>query len=242
MEHLPCQVRDMIHVTRVIGPIEQTMKTTTGEVESKPRNSRVREVTGRRILDAATHVFTQKGFADATIAEMVQRSEVARGTFYLYYTDKRAVFDALVQQVTEDLYKVAVPPESVGSYRERIRRATGSYLDVFTRHAGVISCIFEVATSDREINRLQNGYREKFRKRIEAHFDRNVRAGTFRDIDPRTASYCLCAMIEGTAYEWSCTNYKPWGKSQQGLEKLADTLTDIWCRYVEPEAEEGKRG
>lgn len=212
------------------------MKATVADdgAAAKPRNSRVREATQLRILQAATKVFTQRGFADATISEMVEHSGVARGTFYLYFPDKRAAFDALVGKVTKDLYDVAVPPQAAGTYRERIRLATSAYLDVFTRHSGIISCIFEVATTDREINRLQNGYREKFRQRIEAHFDRNVRSGTFRDVDPKTASYCLCAMVEGTAYEWACTNYKPWGKTQQGVHRLVDTLTDIWCHYVEP--------
>jgi AcrR family transcriptional regulator len=200
---------------------------------SKKRGSRVREETEQRILRAATEVFAARGFAAATIAEMVEASGLARGTFYLYFNDKRAVFYALVARVTEDLYDIVTPPGAAATYRERLHRATTAYVEVFTRHAGVIKCIFEVATCDMEINKLQNGYRERFRQRIEAHFERNVRLGTFRNIDPKTASYCLCAMVEGSAYEWACANFKPWNDSRQGVKRLVDTLTDIWCHYVQ---------
>lgn len=199
----------------------------------KKRGSRIREATEKRILRAATDVFTERGFAAATIAEMVEASGLARGTFYLYFSDKRAVFYALVAQVTEDLYDIVTPPGETATYRERIHRATKAYVEVFTRHAGVIKCIFEVATCDKEINKLQNGYRERFRQRIEAHFERNVRLGTFRNIDPKAASYCLCAMVEGSTYEWACANYKAWTSSPKGVNRLVDTLTDIWCYYVQ---------
>lgn len=206
--------------------------TKTAVVTKRPRGLQAREATERRILEAATQVFTDRGFAAATIAEMVETSGLARGTFYLYFSDKRAVFFALVSQVTADLYDIVTPPDAA-AYRERIRQATSAYMEVFTRHAGVISCIFEVATCDPEIGKLQNGYRERFRQRIEAHFERSVRSGAFRDIDPKSASYCLCAMVEGCAYEWACTGFKPWSKTQRGVDRLVDTLTDIWCHYVQ---------
>lgn len=164
---------------------------------------------------------------------MVEASGLARGTFYLYFSDKRAVFYALVARVTEDLYDIVTPPGEAATYRQRIHQATSAYVEVFARHAGIIKCIFEVATCDIDINKLQNGYRERFRQRIEAHFERNVRLGTFRSIDPKAASYCLCAMVEGSAYEWACANFKPWSNSQQGVRLLVDTLTDIWCHYVQ---------
>jgi AcrR family transcriptional regulator len=50
----------------------------------------------REILSAARDVFVEKGFAAATVDDIVAKAGVARGTFYLYYPDKRAIFEALV--------------------------------------------------------------------------------------------------------------------------------------------------
>lgn len=196
------------------------------------RGGRIRAMTRGRILAAATEVFTDRGFAAATIAEMVERSDIARGTFYLYFKDKREVFYALVTELTADLYDIVTPP-GIADYRGRIHRATTAYFEAFARHTGVIACIYEVATCDDDIRLLQNGHRERFRQRIERHFEYQIAAGNFRQIDAKSASYCLCAMVEAVAYEWLCTNFRPWEDSQAGIDRLVDTVTDIWCHYVE---------
>jgi AcrR family transcriptional regulator len=48
------------------------------------------------ILACARDVFSAKGYHAATIDDIAARVNVARGTFYLYFSDKRAVFEALV--------------------------------------------------------------------------------------------------------------------------------------------------
>jgi len=50
----------------------------------------------RQILDAARDVFARRGYHAATIDDIVAATGVARGTFYLYFDDKRAVFEALI--------------------------------------------------------------------------------------------------------------------------------------------------
>lgn len=48
------------------------------------------------LLRAARDVFAAKGFHDAKIDDIVAAANVAKGTFYLYFTDKRSVFSELV--------------------------------------------------------------------------------------------------------------------------------------------------
>jgi AcrR family transcriptional regulator len=48
------------------------------------------------LLRAARDVFATKGFHDAKIDDIVAAASVAKGTFYLYFTDKRSVFSELV--------------------------------------------------------------------------------------------------------------------------------------------------
>jgi AcrR family transcriptional regulator len=54
-----------------------------------------------QILDHARAVFAEKGYHHATVDDIVGRVEVARGTFYLYFQDKRAVFADLVDDFFE---------------------------------------------------------------------------------------------------------------------------------------------
>lgn len=48
------------------------------------------------LLRAARDVFATKGYHDAKIDDIVKQANVAKGTFYLYFRDKRSVFSELV--------------------------------------------------------------------------------------------------------------------------------------------------
>jgi AcrR family transcriptional regulator len=52
----------------------------------------------QEILDAALAVFAARGFAAARLEEIAARAGVAKGTIYLYFDSKEAVFRALVQE------------------------------------------------------------------------------------------------------------------------------------------------
>ena len=74
-----------------------------------------------QLLEAARRVFVQKGYQATSVDDIVARLPVARGTFYLYFRDKRAVFEALVDDFFErivgsirsiDLSEGAPPPRA----------------------------------------------------------------------------------------------------------------------------------
>jgi AcrR family transcriptional regulator len=55
------------------------------------------------LLRAARDVFAEKGYHDAKVDDIVARARVAKGTFYLYFPDKRSVFSELVDLVFQRL-------------------------------------------------------------------------------------------------------------------------------------------
>lgn len=52
------------------------------------------------ILEAARAVFIEKGFAAARIEDVAARAGIAKGTVYLYFDGKEALFKALIRSVT----------------------------------------------------------------------------------------------------------------------------------------------
>jgi AcrR family transcriptional regulator len=50
------------------------------------------------ILDAALKVFAEKGFAAARMEDIASRAGVTKGTIYLYFENKEAVFKSLVRE------------------------------------------------------------------------------------------------------------------------------------------------
>ena len=65
---------------------------------SKANASGGREERRQQILDRAREVFSRKGYHAAKVDDIVAAAGVARGTFYLYFQDKRAIFEELVRR------------------------------------------------------------------------------------------------------------------------------------------------
>lgn len=62
-------------------------------------SSRKVDAAARRqaILDAALTVFAERGYEAARLDDMAAKAGVAKGTLYLYFKDKEALFEALVR-------------------------------------------------------------------------------------------------------------------------------------------------
>jgi AcrR family transcriptional regulator len=67
------------------------------------------------ILDAALLVFAEHGFEAARLDDVAARAGVAKGTLYLYFPSKEALFEALVRNavapIIEHMSEVAAAPD-----------------------------------------------------------------------------------------------------------------------------------
>lgn len=59
-------------------------------------------LTRERMLDAAVRVFRERGYADATIDDIVAAAAVGRATFYLHFKSKHDVMRALILSEEEE--------------------------------------------------------------------------------------------------------------------------------------------
>ena len=72
--------------------------TTLGSPASARSRSAVARSCARR-----RHVFAEAGYHGASIHAIIERAQIARGTFYLYFESKAAVFDSILDQAMADL-------------------------------------------------------------------------------------------------------------------------------------------
>ena len=87
------------------------------------RLSRVqqRQVTCQRLLDAATEVFAEHGFAGATIDEITARAGYSRGAFYSNFTDKTDLLIRLTQRRIDAFAEQELPDALSLPPDERVR-------------------------------------------------------------------------------------------------------------------------
>lgn len=51
-----------------------------------------------QVLLCASELFAERGYHQTTVEDIVTRAGVARGTFYVYFHDKRSIFDELLDR------------------------------------------------------------------------------------------------------------------------------------------------
>jgi AcrR family transcriptional regulator len=78
----------------------------------------------QQILTVARDVFAKRGYHAAKIDDIVAAAGVARGTFYLYFEDKRAIFEEIVDRTIARVGMAIVrvdPHDGVRSVADQVR-------------------------------------------------------------------------------------------------------------------------
>lgn len=81
------------------------------------------------ILAAARRVFSRKGYHEASIGDIIDEAQIARGTFYLYFHSKREIFaelrDAFLELIRGSVQRISLDPrdgEPLQQMRANFRR------------------------------------------------------------------------------------------------------------------------
>lgn len=61
-----------------------------------------------RLLNTAFQLFTEKGVKSTSIQEIVDKADVGKGTFYLYFKDKYEIRDILIAKKSHKLFNDAL--------------------------------------------------------------------------------------------------------------------------------------
>jgi AcrR family transcriptional regulator len=153
------------------------------------------------ILDAALACFAEKGFAGTRMDDVAARAGITKGTIYLYFESKEALFKALARQ------SIGAQLESVLAHVQAFQGASADLLRFVLGTIGHFA-----ATSDRVIlpklllaeasnfPELAEFWRREIIDRGIAIFEtiitRGVAAGEFRDVPPsHAARLCVAPML-----------------------------------------------
>lgn len=75
------------------------------------------------IVDSAFSLFIQNGINETSIADIMKKAELAKGTFYLYFKDKYDVRDYLIRKKAAQIFdraRVALVESDVKDFEEQI--------------------------------------------------------------------------------------------------------------------------
>jgi len=155
----------------------------------------------RQILAAAKHVFAEAGYHGATIGAIIERAAIARGTFYLYFESKEAVFGALLDEAMYELRRRIVrvetgagspPPET--QLLDSIARVL-EYI-VADRALAVV-LLSSSWTPDAEAAARLHAFYDEIRSVIALSLEHGAALGLLRSTHPRRTAAALLGLVRG---------------------------------------------
>lgn len=158
----------------------------------QPRWHRRKEARPAEIVAAALEVFVERGFSAARLTDVARRAGVTKGTVYLYFASKEALFKAMVRETI--VPAIAAGEQMVSAHR-------GSAADLFrqllvgwwrligeTNLSGIPKLVMAEAGNFPELARfyydevIQRGHRL-----VGTVLERGIASGEFRPVDVRLA-------------------------------------------------------
>jgi AcrR family transcriptional regulator len=166
----------------------------------KPRWRRRKNARPEEIISAALEVFADRGFAATKLEDVARRAGVTKGTIYLYFENKEALFKALIRQTI-------VPVIARGE--ELAKSFTGSARDLFeqlvreywrlvgeTSLVGIPKLMMAEANNFPELARFY--YEEvvtRGHRLMAGVLERGIKAGEFRPVNVAVATKLAMAPV-----------------------------------------------
>ncbi len=165
------------------------------------------EDTRDRILDAALSIFSNKGYHDTRMDEIVEASNTSKGAIYFYFPNKERLFLALVDQFADLLERrvvEAVEREAEGI--QRVRAALQACLETFGRYRRPAKILLVQAVglgSVFEKKRVE--VNDRFANLIQKYLDGAIAVGDIAPVDTDVVSYAWMGAIYGIVIRWVYT-------------------------------------
>jgi AcrR family transcriptional regulator len=160
--------------------------------------------TRERILNAAIKVFSDKGYHDTRVDEIVAESETSKGAVYFHFPSKQRIFLALVDEfagLLESKLREAIAREPNGV--RRVNAALRIGLATFGEYQALAKIFLVQAVGlgqAFEEKRLQ--ILDRFADVIKNYLDQAVEEGDIPPINTQVAAYAWIGAINEVVIRW----------------------------------------
>jgi len=132
----------------------------------------------RQILEGARKVFMDLGFDGASMGEIARAAGVSKGTLYVYFADKNALFEAIVEEETLEQGKLTFNFDPARDVTTTLTEFGQAYIALICRPGGgsAIRTVMAIAERMPEVGRRYYEHvLEQTISRLAAYLDARVR-------------------------------------------------------------------
>ena len=157
-----------------------------------------------RILNAAINIFSQKGYHDTRVDEIVDAAETSKGGVYFHFPSKQDIFLGLVDEfadLLENRISEAISKEESGI--RRVDAALVACMGTFKEYRNLAK-IFLVQAMGLGIvfEEKQQEIHDRFVEIVKKHLDEAIQEGDIPAIDTEIAAYAWMGALNEVVIRW----------------------------------------
>ena len=206
---------------------------------SKPDAPTTRRGELRRegLLKAAREVFLEKGYAAASVEDVVSRVGGSKATLYSYFGNKEGLFDDMIGGLCDELRsQLAIPREVEGDLELTLTRFGKRMLKNFLDpdRVAMHRAIFAEAYKFPQLaQRIYESGPQRGAQEFSLFLRRQHEAGVLHCPDPENAAICFSEMIKASPQRRAMLGL-PVFKNDREMEKFVGTAVRIFLNGCLP--------
>ncbi|MCH2108007.1 MAG: TetR/AcrR family transcriptional regulator [Polyangiaceae bacterium] len=159
----------------------------------------------QQILEASRDIFAKLGYARATVDDIAHQAGVARGTFYLYFDDKRDAFEELIgefgQKISHSIMTI-VTDEDARPVGEQVLDNIRAILGVCLAERAMTKILFTDAVGvDHEFERKLTAFYDTLVQLLTETLRDGQALGVVSDGEPRVMAYMTMGALKELLYQ-----------------------------------------
>ena len=162
--------------------------------------------TKTQILVAAMSVFAQKGFAKASMNDIVRASGLSKGGVYWHFKSKddivAAIFDQFFLAQQTQLETILTQEGSAADRLIQMAHLTGEEVETWFAQFPSPPEFYALAIRDEALTKLLQRYFQFNEDRLVALIEQGIADGEFRAVNPIETAITLTGLFEGILLLW----------------------------------------
>jgi len=163
-----------------------------------------------QILDAATLIFSEKGYSRANTDEIAKKANLGKGTLYRYFKNKKDIFFSVVDRGLSKLKeRILEEVEKAKDPLKKIENAVKAYLSFFEENRNFVGMLIHEQSSFRK--RIAKRYFEHYYgnvDRIKKTFKTGIEQGLIKEMDMDSVISVYASLLNGLVYMWQIESRK----------------------------------
>lgn len=161
-----------------------------------------------RILEVAQQVISTRGYQSTSIADVIKAAEISRGTFYLYFDSREALFHELLDRFIQELIDcIKVVRIEDGSPVEQLNANLLRVVDLLirNRHLTVI-LLREAVGIDEKVDKKLNALNRFLHRMISGALRNGAKWGLTRKVNETVVAMAIIGCIREVLYQYLVVN------------------------------------